>query len=1124
MTIRYLAFLVGLTLAALLSTGLEVRASDAAGMNASASPIQEPNEPAAPQWKLITSHDTVEASLSPPLGTHLPLGSQTGFTLEYNFTKGSGFAIAQLPFLTHQSLPENYEVSFTLAGNGPSNDLEVKLLDAGDGTHSKLGESVWWVKRRNFEWPTEPARIINKTKHFQFAWGPLNGAKIKKLGGIEIVVASSSGGHGTITVTDIRIRELPAPSPYTGTPKAAATSEKDGHPAAASLDSDSGTRWIAKEDDASPALTIDFGQLRDFDGLRIDWVSPVQEFAIETSDNQQAWRRVWRGTSRGVKTSFVDLPDTTARYARVTLTRVGDQLHNGVGATGVRVLQLPEGETLGIWRSISRDLLPSAFPRYFTGRQSSWTVLGAPTGTEESLINEQGTVELWRSGASLEPVVTNEAGRVVPWTSAKPPTMLDHGLPIAQIELSSSAYVVTVTAFVDGPPDDATLLTRYEVRSRAAERASADRFHLLLRPFQVNPPWQFLNNVGGVARIKSISHDAGAAGSTPRWCDLVCNDKHRVQFPLLEGATTRLFSFDDGEAGVRLAKPDAFPDTPAQSSVFDARAAASADWSVPLSLHGSETAVFVIASPLNKRERATLPGIDAAVVTPEHFAARLAAAKIAWERLVSRATVKLPPGKTNDRLSDSLRASLAYILINRDGPGFQPGSRSYERSWIRDGALTSAALLEFGMTEEVRQFIDWYAGHQFPSGGIPCVVDVRGADPVVENDSHGQFIYALAEYYRHTGDATFLLKHFDAVNQTVAHIETERNKRKTAEYSSDKTHTEPGKPPVPLRAFYGLMPESISHEGYSSKPMHSYWDDFFTYKGLCDAATIARVLNKDDQDKTWTLASQDLLACIEDSIKLAQSSHKIGYIPGCPELGDFDATSTTIAINPCGALNDIPRAWYDATFEKWWEFFTARRDGAAKWIDYTPYEWRIVGSQVMLGQRERAWASLEWYMRDQLPPPSLSDAGGTGWLHWAEIVHADRAAGKWIGDMPHTWVASDFLRSVRTMLVYEQPAQGRPGVSDLVLFAGVPEVWMNSEEGVTITDIGTHAGPITAHLRGAGEQVELAYSGLPNLRGKVFLRPPLEPITNVELLEGEIIKEQDGTYSSTSKSLKIRFH
>lgn len=1071
-------------------------------------------------WTLHPSHDAVKATIE-------PTAKGDGFTLSYNFTGGSGFVIARHTFAAPVELAENYEVSFTLSGAGPNNDLEVKLLDAATpgGEGAKLGNSVWWVKRRNFEWPGAevPVRLNNKAKHFSFAWGPLNGGKIKNLGAVEIVVASSSGGKGTITVSDIQFRPLPVSKPYKGTPTATASSAAERHPAAAALDTDLGTSWVAQSGPTPPTFTLDFGALRDFDGLRIDWASRVTGFGVEASDDGQTWRSVWKGSPRGVALSFVDIPDTTAKLVRITIDGGGEQK----GIAGLRVLQQPEGETLGVWRLMARDLLPSAFPRYFTGRQSSWTVLGAPTGTEEALINEQGTVELWRSGASLEPVVTNAAGKVVPWTSVKPPTMLGHGLPIARIEMTSNSYTITITSFVDGPAEDSTLLTRYELRPRATGKPGADRFHLLVRPFQVNPPWQFLNNVGGVARVRSIAVDTGAAGSSspPQWFDLLCNGKHRVQLPLIEGASARLFAFDDGEAGVRLAKPDAFPlDAAATTSVTDARAAASADWSAPLNVTGTDPVVFVIACPLNKSERATVQGANAATITAEQFAARLAAAQKGWDALVSRSTVKLPAGRPNDRLSDSIRSSLAYILINRDGPGFQPGSRSYERSWIRDGALTSAALLEFGMTEEVRQFIDWYAAYQFPSGGIPSVVDGRGADPVTENDSHGQFIYALAEYYRHTRDEAFLQKHFGAVEKAVAHIEAERGKRKTAEYTGDKTRAEPGKPPVPLKAFYGLMPESISHEGYSSKPMHSYWDDFFTLKGLRDAAVIARALGKGDQAASWDAAATDLAKCIKDSIALACKIHGIGYIPGCPELGDFDATSTTIAINPCGALDDLPREWYDATFEKWWGFFSARKDGLTKWVDYTPYEWRIVGSLVTLGQRERAWSAMEWFLRDQLPPPALVETDATGWLHWAEIVHFDRGAGKWIGDMPHTWVASDFLRSVRTMLVYEQPSTDKPGATDLVLFAGVPEAWMFSDDGVTLTNLGTHAGPITAHLKKSGEVYELAYSGLPNLTGKVYLRPPRDSINQMELLEGEITKEEDGSYSSPSKSLKIRFY
>ena len=44
-----------------------------------------------------------------------------------------------------------------------------------------------------------------------------------------------------------------------------------------------------------------------------------------------------------------------------------------------------------------------------------------------------------------------------------------------------------------------------------------------------------------------------------------------------------------------------------------------------------------------------------------------------------------------------------------------------------------------------------------------------------------------------------------------------------------------------------------------------------------------------------------------NSLNLAMKVRKINYIPGCVELGDFDATSTTIALTPCNELNNLTK-------------------------------------------------------------------------------------------------------------------------------------------------------------------------------------------------------------------------
>ena len=111
----------------------------------------------------------------------------------------------------------------------------------------------------------------------------------------------------------------------------------------------------------------------------------------------------------------------------------------------------------------------------------------------------------------------------------------------------------------------------------------------------------------------------------------------------------------------------------------------------------------------------------------------------------------------NGWLADAAHAALtatAHILVTRSGPALQPGPRRYTRSWIRDGAMMSAALAAHGTAQEVREFIRWYAPHQRADGFVPCCVDREGTDWLVEHDSHGELIALIADYQSiHVGPA-----------------------------------------------------------------------------------------------------------------------------------------------------------------------------------------------------------------------------------------------------------------------------------------------------------------------------------------------------------------------------------
>jgi len=421
--------------------------------------------------------------------------------------------------------------------------------------------------------------------------------------------------------------------------------------------------------------------------------------------------------------------------------------------------------------------------------------------------------------------------------------------------------------------------------------------------------------------------------------------------------------------------------------------------------------------------------------------------------------VELPPAAA--AIEQSIASQLHYILINRAGPAIRPGARSYARSWIRDGALTSTALLRLGRSDAARDFLEWYAPHQYENGKIPCVVDDRGADPVPEHDSSGQFIHLVAEIYRYTGGTDLATRMWPRIARAVDYLDELRRQRRGDEYRGTE--------------FFGILPPSISHEGYSAKPMHSYWDDFFALRGFRDAVFLADEIGLDGDATRIRATLAEFEVDLRASVAAAMRKHDIDYVPGCADLGDFDATSTTIAFDPTGAADILEPEWLERTFERYWEFFVARRDGAP-WEAYTPYEIRNIGAFVRLGWRDRALELCEWFLADQRPP---------GWRQWPEVVRRDPREAKFLGDLPHTWVGSDFIRSALDLLAYED----RPNDA-LVVAGGVPLAWL-ANPGIAVHGLETPYGELSYRMTAAGDSIECTIEAHVDPPGGIVLRPPL---------------------------------
>jgi hypothetical protein len=998
-------------------------------------------------WK-TTPSDGVSLELHEDAGIH-----GRSMRLDFDFHGHGGYAVIHKDIKV--TVPGNYEFSFYVRGPAPLNTLEFKLIDP-------TGDNVWWSNQPNFVFPADWKRVVRKKRHISFAWGPIGGGELKNVAAIEFAITAGTGGKGSVWLDDLRLTPLPPEGPYTLTPKVTSSSSVSRHDAAMAIDGNAETSWRVAPGQAS-TLDIDFLRRREFGGLIIDWEKNARpsSYEISMSIDGEVYTRAYSVRPNASlrdhvylpssQRDYIYLPEADARYLRISV-RASNSF---VGLKEISVKPLAWSASMNDFlKSVAKDAPAGSYPRYFSNKQSYWTVVGVNGDTHEGLLDTRGMLETGKAQFSVEPFLRTN-GHLVTWADATPnPSDADGYLPIPSVTWPTKPLELTVTSFATGTPGASILFGAYRIHNTTTQPQQAT-LYLAMRPFQVNPPWQFLNTAGGFAPIDSISFDG----------NVVHINNDRVVVPVSRPVAFGALSFTEGPL-VDLLRAGR---TLTRTSTVDELGLASGVMSYNLTLGPNADSVIYIAIPLHDSKPACiLTGCSA-----KWAASALDSAKATWRTTLGTVQIDLPPSAA--RIAKSIQSNLAYILINRDGAAIQPGSRSYERSWIRDGSLTSAALLRLGHAKEVKEFIEWFAPYQFDNGKIPCCVDARGSDPVPENDSHGEFIYLVAEYFRHTGDRETLNAMWPHVANAISYMDSLRHSRMTREFQTgDK------------KVFYGLLPQSISHEGYSAKPMHSYWDDFFALRGYKDAAEIARILGKPEAAR-YAAERDTFQVDLHASIALAMKNHKIDYVPGAAELGDFDATSTTIAVNPAGELGTSIEPAIRRTFDRYYTNFIKRRDSGKPWDIYTPYEWRVAGTYVRLGQRQRAQALVNFFFQHQRPKE---------WHQWAEVVMQKEDSAHFIGDMPHTWVGSDFIRSALDMFAYERDTD-----SSLVIGAGIPASWTREGNGVGIKNLSTYYGLLSYTMRATPKGMEVKIeSGLRMPRGGIIVKPPLGRETKVTSL------------------------
>lgn len=816
------------------------------------------------------------------------------------------------------------------------------------------------------------------------------------------------------------------------------------------------------------AVTVNLPYPIDIGGLEITWGPDfATSYAIEVATADGQWQLVERVSQGNGDRDFIYFPAMRTDRIRLQLER-----SNRAQGYAMDELQIKGGEEqatpLRFYLAMVKERPRGWYPRWLYREQEFWTITGVAGAQEESLLSESGTFEPYKKGFTVMPFL-QVAGRLFSWADVEVEQALEDAvLPLPSVTWKTDDWSLHIASVSFGAVDASTTAVRYRFANQG-DRAIDGRLILATRPLQLNPKWQG-SGFSPIRKVEAVPHGAGQI--------LRINDKERVFAPVAS-SQAHTIDFNQGTILDCIGQGNC-PTTPVATNPDGMCEAA---FVYDLHVEPGEHQEVVLVFPLHDGALDTSGWASPTLA----FEQRLQAQRQAWHKQLDGFSITIPELK----LIRMLRSNLAYILLNQDNPWLKSGPRRYNHTWMRDGSMTSLALLRMGITEPVRRFLTayiplvdekgWVPWHVFETG--KPVAFVKNSREGHEYDSQGQFAFLVRYYVAFTSDETLLRKAYPAVVRALRYGRQLRRERMTEPY-----RTQPQK-----AAYYGILPASNSHEGYYPA-MHSYWDDFWYLRGLKDGLALAKRLGQRD-DAAWMRAElqaarHDLYASMMRVIERDQ----LDYLPGSVEKGDFDATSTAIAIIVSNETEYLPQPYATNTFERYYEEFVKRLiPGAAK--SFTPYEVRTAEAFVRLGQRQRALNMLRVFTYDSSHPPA--------WNHLAEVVHGRYRAPSYIGDMPHTWVGSGYISAVRALFVYEEGEQ-------LILAAGIDPEWVKG--GIAVRHLPTQFGELSYKIRHADGLIRMTVEGKASPPDGFIVRLPRQFRTQMARLNGETITNTDAAF------------
>ncbi|MEA2339904.1 MAG: hypothetical protein QOE82_3911, partial [Thermoanaerobaculia bacterium] len=635
--------------------------------------------------------DVSKWTAAPSDGVSLNLVEDHGaMRMDFDFRGHGGWAAARRN--VNIDLPANYRFAFRVRGETPANTLEIKFIDPS-------GDNVWWVRRVAWEFPREWAEVVADKRNIEFAWGPSANHVLTKIGAIEVTVTAATGGQGSVWLDRISFDELPVDA---STPLVSASSSQEGQTADRAMDGRTDTAWRSAGGGAQ-WLTVDLRTVREFGGLVIQWNGVARDYDVATSLDGNEWTvvRSVKGSNGG--RDYLQTPNAAARYLRINMNG-GDSY-----AIDEITIEPPRfgDRIINVYQRIARDSSRGRYPRGLLGELAYWTIFGVDRDEgAKPLLSEDGAIET-PAGFTLEPFVRID-GRLMTWADVTTTQSLEqNSLPLPSTTWRHPKFTLEIAPFGAGTAAAPIGYARYRLRNVSTHTERA-QFYVAVRPLRVTPPWHELNIAELTAPIRSIAWSG---------TELKVDDTRIV--PLTKPTSVAASTFDRGDASefLELLRESGGSGWEAKTNPASFSVSATSPLPTPpiedpqhhtsavilwnLTLAPNEEKIIDIATPLHAHD---------AQVIPRDVAKQRATAIAYWRKIVDHVDIDIPAARD---LTDTARANVAYNLLGRDGPAIRGGARNYRRSWIRDGSLASTMLLRFGLGDDVRDYIRWFAPFQF---------------------------------------------------------------------------------------------------------------------------------------------------------------------------------------------------------------------------------------------------------------------------------------------------------------------------------------------------------------------------------------------------------------------------